>query len=66
MVKMTGAEMLLECLKKERVSQIFGYPGGVVLPVFDALYKDPSLSVVLTRHEQGAVHAAEGYARTTR
>ena len=65
MVKMTGAEMLLECLKKERVSQIFGYPGGVVLPVFDALYKDPSLSVVLTRHEQGAVHAAEGYARTT-
>ena len=65
MVKMTGAEILLECLKKERVSQIFGYPGGVVLPVFDALYKDPSLSVVLTRHEQGAVHAAEGYARTT-
>ncbi|MCL5286285.1 MAG: biosynthetic-type acetolactate synthase large subunit [Nitrospirae bacterium] len=64
-MKMTGAEMLLECLKKERVSQIFGYPGGVVLPVFDALYKDPSLSVVLTRHEQGAVHAAEGYARTT-
>lgn len=65
MVKITGAEMLLECLKKERVSQIFGYPGGLVLPVFDALYKDPSLSVVLTRHEQGAVHAAEGYARTT-
>ena len=65
MVKMTGAEMLLECFKKERVSQIFGYPGGVVLPIFDALYKDPSLSVVLTRHEQGAVHAAEGYARTT-
>ena len=65
MVKMTGAEMLLECMKKEKVSQIFGYPGGVVLPIFDALYKDPSLSVVLTRHEQGAVHAAEGYARTT-
>lgn len=64
-MKMTGAEMLLECMKKERVSQIFGYPGGVVLPIFDALYKDPSLSVVLTRHEQGAVHAAEGYARTT-
>ncbi len=65
MVKITGAEMLLESLKKERVSQIFGYPGGVVLPIFDALYKDPSLAVVLTRHEQGAVHAAEGYARTT-
>ncbi|MEC4682835.1 MAG: biosynthetic-type acetolactate synthase large subunit [Nitrospirota bacterium] len=64
-MKMTGAEMLLECLKKERVSQIFGYPGGVVLPIFDALYKDPSLSVVLTRHEQGSVHAAEGYARST-
>lgn len=57
--------MLLECLKKERVSQIFGYPGGVVLPIFDSLYKDPSLNVVLTRHEQGAVHAAEGFARTS-
>jgi acetolactate synthase-1/2/3 large subunit len=64
-MKMSGAEMLLECMKKERVSQIFGYPGGVVLPIFDSLYKDPSLSVVLTRHEQGAVHAAEGYARST-
>lgn len=52
-MKMSGAEMLLECMKKERVSQIFGYPGGVVLPIFDSLYKDPSLSVVLTRHEQG-------------
>ena len=57
--------MLLESLKREKVTHIFGYPGGVVLPVFDALYKDPSLQVILTRHEQGAVHAAEGYARSS-
>ena len=64
-MKMSGAEMLLESLKREHVQHIFGYPGGVVLPIFDALFKDPSLQVVLTRHEQGAVHAAEGYARST-
>ena len=64
-MKMSGAEMLLESLKRENVQHIFGYPGGVVLPIFDALFKDPSLQVVLTRHEQGAVHAAEGYARST-
>ncbi|EQD67843.1 protein containing Thiamine pyrophosphate enzyme, partial [mine drainage metagenome] len=48
-MKMSGAEMLLESLKRENVQHIFGYPGGVVLPIFDALFKDPSLQVVLTR-----------------
>ncbi len=64
-MKISGAEMLLESLKREKVTHIFGYPGGVVLPIFDALYKDPSLQVILTRHEQAAVHAAEGYARSS-
>ncbi|MBU2258115.1 MAG: acetolactate synthase large subunit, partial [Candidatus Omnitrophica bacterium] len=61
---MTGAEILLECLKREGVEYIFGYPGGQVLPIFDKLY-DSTLKLILTRHEQGAAHAAEGYARAT-
>ncbi|MFH1397263.1 MAG: biosynthetic-type acetolactate synthase large subunit [Candidatus Omnitrophota bacterium] len=61
---MTGAEILLECLKREGVEHIFGYPGGQVLPIFDKLY-DSSVKLILTRHEQGAAHAAEGYARAT-
>ncbi len=61
---MTGAEILLECLKQEGVECIFGYPGGQVLPIFDKFY-DSSLKFILTRHEQGAAHAAEGYARAT-
>ncbi|HDH01202.1 MAG TPA: acetolactate synthase large subunit, partial [Nitrospirae bacterium] len=64
-MKKTGAEILLECLKKEGVKHIFGYPGGVVLNIFDALYDDKDLKLVLTRHEQGAVHAADGYARAS-
>ncbi len=60
-----GAEMLIEALKREGVEVIFGYPGGVVIPVFDALYTEPAIRVVLTRHEQAAVHAADGYARST-
>ncbi len=60
-----GAELIVEALKKEKVEVIFGYPGGVVIPIFDALYSEPSIHVVLTRHEQGAVHAADGYARST-
>ncbi|MBN2352611.1 MAG: biosynthetic-type acetolactate synthase large subunit [Spirochaetales bacterium] len=60
-----GAEMLIEALKREGVEVIFGFPGGVVIPVFDALYSEPAIKVVLTRHEQAAVHAADGYARST-
>jgi len=61
---MTGAKILIECLKREKVEVIFGYPGGVVLPLFDQLYDAP-IRFILTRHEQGAAHAADGYARAT-
>jgi len=60
----TGAEMLIEGLKREGVDVIFGYPGGAVIPIYDVLY-DSNIKHVLSRHEQGAVHAADGYARTT-
>ncbi|MFD3446221.1 acetolactate synthase large subunit [Microbacteriaceae bacterium 4G12] len=60
----TGAALLLEALRKEEVEVIFGYPGGAVLPLYDALY-DFEIPHILTRHEQGAIHAAEGYARVT-
>lgn len=61
---MIGARILLESLKREGVEVIFGYPGGQVLPIFDQLY-DFGLKFILTRHEQGAAHAADGYARAT-
>ncbi len=61
----SGSEMIVESLKKEGVDIIFGYPGGAVIPIFDVLFAEPSIHVVLTRHEQGAVHAADGYARST-
>ena len=64
-MKKTGAEIFLECLKREGVKHIFGYPGGVVLNIFDLLYDDKKLELILTRHEQGAVHAADGYARVS-
>lgn len=64
-MKMTGSEIIIECLKREGVKHVFGYPGGVVLNLFDTLYDDKDLKVILTRHEQGAVHAADGYARAT-
>ncbi|MGG2093003.1 acetolactate synthase large subunit [Bacillus sp. S13(2024)] len=60
----TGAQLLLNALRKEKVEVIFGYPGGAVLPLYDALY-DCEIPHILTRHEQGAIHAAEGYARIT-
>ena len=63
-MKMSGAQILIECLKKEGVEVIFGYPGGQVLPIFDKLYDAP-IKFILTRHEQGAAHAADGYARAT-
>ncbi|MCB9040376.1 MAG: biosynthetic-type acetolactate synthase large subunit [Lewinellaceae bacterium] len=65
--KMTGAEAVLRCLLEEGVDTIFGYPGGAIMPVYDALYHyQDRLRHVLPRHEQGAIHAAEGYARVTR
>jgi acetolactate synthase-1/2/3 large subunit len=64
-MKMTGSQILLECLKREGVEVVFGYPGGQVLPTFDALYGYEGFKFILTRHEQGAAHAADGYARVT-
>lgn len=64
-MKLTGAEIILECLKKEGVTDIFGYPGGQVIPLYDALYGFEGLNHILVRHEQGAAHAADGYARAT-
>jgi len=60
----TGADLFIEALQKENVEIMFGYPGGAALPIYDALHKNP-IRHVLTRHEQGAIHAAEGYARVT-
>ncbi|MGH7308164.1 MAG: biosynthetic-type acetolactate synthase large subunit [Candidatus Rokuibacteriota bacterium] len=62
---MSGARMVLECLKREGVETVFGLPGGAVLPVYDALYDFEGLRHILVRQEAGAGHAAEGYARTT-
>ncbi|MBB5216538.1 biosynthetic-type acetolactate synthase large subunit [Parapusillimonas granuli] len=64
-VSRNGAQALLETLIAHGVDTIFGYPGGAVLPLYDALYSEPRIRHVLVRHEQGAVHAAEGYARST-
>ncbi len=63
--KMTGAKIFLECLRKEGVDKIFGYPGGSILHIYDELYKCDFIKHYLVRHEQAAVHAAEGYARIT-
>ena len=64
LVKKCGADLLMEALEKEKVEVIFGYPGGAVLPIYDKLYSS-GLFHVLSRHEQGSIHAAEGYARIT-
>jgi len=62
----TGAEIVIECLKEQGVDVVFGYPGGSILNVYDALYKhSDEIFHVLTSHEQGAAHAADGYARAT-
>ncbi|MFZ3064152.1 MAG: biosynthetic-type acetolactate synthase large subunit [Nitrospirota bacterium] len=63
--KKTGAEIFVESLKKEGVKTVFGYPGGVVLGIFDVLYSEKNINVILTRHEQGATHMADGFARAT-
>ena len=64
-IEMSGAEMVIRALKDQGVKHIFGYPGGAVLPIYDALFAAEGLEHILVRHEQGAVHAAEGYARST-
>ena len=61
----TGAQILIEALKTENVDTLFGYPGGYVIPIFDELYTEPTIDLVLPRHEQGLVHMADGYARST-
>jgi acetolactate synthase-1/2/3 large subunit len=64
-MKLTGAEILWECLIREGVDLVFGYPGGAILPAYDAMTKYPQVHHVLVRHEQGAAHMADGYARAT-
>ena len=61
----SGAEILIESLVAQGVELVFGYPGGAVLPIYDALFNQKAVRHVLVRHEQGAVHMAEGYARST-
>ena len=63
--RMNGAEMVIKALGDQGVDVVFGYPGGAVLPIYDALFMQNRLRHILVRHEQGAVHAAEGYARST-
>jgi acetolactate synthase-1/2/3 large subunit len=63
--RISGAKALIESLQHEGVDTIFGYPGGQILPTFDALYDEKDIKFILTRHEQGAAHAADGYARVT-
>lgn len=66
MSKMTGAEIVIECLKEQGVDTVFGYPGGAILNIYDALYRhQDEITHILTSHEQGASHAADGYARAT-
>jgi acetolactate synthase-1/2/3 large subunit len=64
-MKLSGAQILIECLKREGVKVVFGYPGGVNLPIFDVLYDEKEIEFILCRHEQGGGHMAEGYARAT-
>jgi len=64
-VELSGAEILMRCLKEEGVEYIFGYPGGAVLHIYDALFQQDDVKHILVRHEQGATHAADGYARAT-
>ncbi|KIN60856.1 Acetolactate synthase, large subunit [Sulfitobacter noctilucae] len=63
--KMTGAKMIVQALIDQGVDTVFGYPGGAVLPIYDEVFQQNSIKHILVRHEQGAVHAAEGYARST-
>ena len=62
---MTGARMVVQALKDQGVDVVFGYPGGAVLPIYDEIFQQNDIRHVLVRHEQGAIHMAEGYARST-
>jgi len=64
-MQLKGAQIIIECLKEQGVDTVFGYPGGTILNVYDELYKHPEIKHILTSHEQGASHAADGYARAT-
>src|SRR3954464_8191000 len=64
-MKLNGASILIKSLVDQGIDTIFGYPGGAVLPIYDSLFKQNRLRHILVRHEQAAVHAAEGYARST-
>ena len=64
-MKLSGADILIRCLQEQGVDTVFGYPGGCVLDIYDAIYRDGKLRHILTAHEQGAAHAADGYARAT-
>lgn len=64
-MRLSGARILLESLKKEGVTKVFGYPGGAILPTFDELYKEKDINVYLVRHEQNAAFAADGFARVS-
>ncbi len=64
-MQMSGAQMVIEALKAEGVDTVFGYPGGAIMNVYDEIYKQDDFKHILTRHEQAAVHAAEGYAKVT-
>ncbi len=64
-MELTGSQMVIEALKKEGVKTVFGYPGGAIMNVYDEIYKQDFFEHILTRHEQAAVHAADGYARAT-
>ena len=63
--QMTGAKMVVQALKDQGVDTVFGYPGGAVLPIYDEIFQQNDIRHILVRHEQGAVHMAEGYARST-
>ena len=62
---MTGAKAIVECLREQGVEIIFGYPGGMILPLYDALVDEKEIKQILVTHEQNAAHAADGYARAT-
>ena len=62
---LSGGEMIMRALKEEQVKMIFGYPGGAVLHIYDALYQQDAVEHILVRHEQAAVHAADGFSRST-
>ena len=64
-MKITGARILLEVLKREGVDTIFGYPGGKVIPIYNELFDFEGINHIFVRHEQGASHSADGYARAT-